>query len=494
MKRMRYGLCLAMVALLSPLQAQQGGSVVPVTAVQQVKFPDGIDNVGYCDGTLLISSGGTLYAVSGDDGHYRVDIDTTALMLEKGVDYMVRCAQMPGSLFFTRKDSKGRSLLYERYTKAPGKYGERQVKLGKFNASIEHPVFSSDGRALVFVSDSPLGFGGKDLWYSELRNEEWQAPRNLGRRLNSEGDEMMPFIYGDFILFASNGRSDSRGGLDLYAARLVAREQTSDTVSPYPIGFCSAYTLDVPFCSANDDLGLVVNADGNGGWWMVRKADGTSQLMAFGGSIHLVRYAGQVTDADGNPLSEVTVKVVSGGKQLVNTHSDAQGRYYMLLSPGQPYEVLFEAADYYKESRHLAAARKDEETFYATGTMDVTMHSFEMGKGYRFMDLFNSPVSSELSMAGRRRLDSLAKYLTDNPHLHLTVVSAFRNSSDIAFCELVNEARRQTVVDYLVEKGVRRDAVMVSTVVPQALAEGQSQQATTATQASSQTVYFVFSK
>lgn len=494
MKRLRYGLCLAMVALLSPLHAQQGGSVVSSMAVQQVKFPDGIDNVGYRDGTLLVSSGGTLYVVSGSEGHYRVDIDTVALMLHKGVDYMVRCAQIPNSLFFTVKDSKGRSQLYERYAKAPDKYGVRQLKLGKFNASIEHPVFSSDGRAMVFVSDSPLGFGGKDLWYSELRDEEWQAPRNLGRRLNSEGDELMPFICGDFLLFASNGRGDSRGGLDLYAARLVARQQTSDTVSPYPIGFCNAYTLDVPFCSADDDMGLVVNPDAGNGWWVTRSADGATRLMAFDGGIFLVRYEGQVTDAAGTPLQGVSVTVHSNGKQLIATHTDAQGRYYVLLAPGQPYELRFEAADYYKESRQVAVARNDIEELYGTGTLDVMMHSFEMGKGYRYHDLFNSPVSSELSMAGRRRLDGLAKYLTDNPHLHITVVSAFRNSSDIAFCELVNEARRQTVVEYLVSQGVQRSAVMVSTLVPQTLAEGQAMQATTAAQASSQTVYFVFSK
>ena len=58
-----------------------------------------------------------------------------------------------------------------------------------------HPFVTADGSRLYFASDRPGGFGGTDIWYAEQDREGfWGAPINAGPSVNSDGDELSPFL------------------------------------------------------------------------------------------------------------------------------------------------------------------------------------------------------------------------------------------------------------------------------------------------------------
>jgi len=84
--------------------------------------------------------------------------------------------------------------------------------------SVGHPTLTKDGKTMYFTSDMPGGMGGKDIWKCSLDDSsEWSVPVNCGD-VNTEGDEMFPFIAEDGTLyFASNGHV-GLGGLDVFAA------------------------------------------------------------------------------------------------------------------------------------------------------------------------------------------------------------------------------------------------------------------------------------
>ena len=80
-----------------------------------------------------------------------------------------------------------------------------------------------DNNLLVFVSDREGGYGGFDLYYSQLIDGEWSEPVNFGATINSEYDEYRPITFGfDFfehiVIFSSN-RPGGKGGFDLYMVR-----------------------------------------------------------------------------------------------------------------------------------------------------------------------------------------------------------------------------------------------------------------------------------
>lgn len=93
--------------------------------------------------------------------------------------------------------------------------------------SVGHPCVSEDGKILVFASDIPGGFGGRDLWYTtyDKRSDSWSAPVNLGPGINTAGDELFPsFSLDDDLIYASNGLPGF-GGLDIFKAKKVGDTQ-----------------------------------------------------------------------------------------------------------------------------------------------------------------------------------------------------------------------------------------------------------------------------
>lgn len=60
--------------------------------------------------------------------------------------------------------------------------------------------------------------GTSDLWRSRLIQGRFTRPENLGRLINTAGNDIEPYISPDetFMIFASSGRPDTLGAYDLY--------------------------------------------------------------------------------------------------------------------------------------------------------------------------------------------------------------------------------------------------------------------------------------
>src|SRR5690606_1767223 len=119
--------------------------------------------------------------------------------------------------------------------------------------SLGHATLSSDGRTLYYASDMPGGYGGVDIWYSELQTDgSWGAPQNAGPEINTSGDEMFPNVHGNSLYFSSNGHI-GMGGLDIFRAE----GSKSDFSIPQNLGH--------PVNSAADDFSFFVssNIEGN---------------------------------------------------------------------------------------------------------------------------------------------------------------------------------------------------------------------------------------
>jgi hypothetical protein len=83
---------------------------------------------------------------------------------------------------------------------------------------------SINGNIIVFASDRDGGYGGYDLYYSLLINNQWSTPVNFGDKINSSSDEYRPITfsflsYSDLMIFSSN-RPGGRGGFDLYCVKM----------------------------------------------------------------------------------------------------------------------------------------------------------------------------------------------------------------------------------------------------------------------------------
>lgn len=86
-------------------------------------------------------------------------------------------------------------------------------------------------KIMVFTSDREGGYGGFDLYYSILENDEWLAPVNFGPKINTEYDEYRPIFFSflDYnyqkLMIFSSDRPGGMGGFDLYMTKIFGLVQ-----------------------------------------------------------------------------------------------------------------------------------------------------------------------------------------------------------------------------------------------------------------------------
>jgi outer membrane protein OmpA-like peptidoglycan-associated protein len=129
--------------------------------------------------------------------------------------------------------------------------------------SCVHPSLSADATKLFFASDMPGGQGGFDIYVVERTPDGWSAPRNLGPQINTEKQEVYPFVnLSGTLFFASDGRANSLGGYDNYFVNnpLTAPEEIVN--------------LGEPFNSEKNDYSLIMDEDGKNGFFASNREKG----------------------------------------------------------------------------------------------------------------------------------------------------------------------------------------------------------------------------
>lgn len=126
------------------------------------------------------------------------------------------------------------------------------------------PCVSRDGRELYFVRrDSKKGTS--DIFVSK-RNDDgsWDSPMRLNSNINSDGNEMAPFIHhdGKTLYFSSDGHQ-GMGGYDLFVTR---KNKDNEWTNPENIGY--------PINTAGDEINLVVSNDAAKAFISADRVDG----------------------------------------------------------------------------------------------------------------------------------------------------------------------------------------------------------------------------
>lgn len=133
-------------------------------------------------------------------------------------------------------DQKNKIELY------PGLYRANVDEEGNFVSTVALPFndlskysvmhgFVFDNR-LYFCSDMPGGFGGFDLYSSEIKEDGYLEPKNLGPVINSEANEVFPFVNKGVLYFSSD-RLEGLGGLDIYSSELSFKSGVKNMGIPY---------------------------------------------------------------------------------------------------------------------------------------------------------------------------------------------------------------------------------------------------------------------
>jgi outer membrane protein OmpA-like peptidoglycan-associated protein/YHS domain-containing protein len=131
-------------------------------------------------------------------------------------------------LYFVRSNRKiGTSDIYVSKRDDDGYWSEAKFLSSNVNSEGNEmaPFIHYDGRTLYFSSDNHLGMGGYDLFMSQRdENGEWSEAVNLGYPLNTDGDEINIVVLNDAKnAYISAVRKEGFGAYDIYEFELDER-------------------------------------------------------------------------------------------------------------------------------------------------------------------------------------------------------------------------------------------------------------------------------
>jgi tetratricopeptide (TPR) repeat protein len=93
------------------------------------------------------------------------------------------------------------------------------INLSNFTSTQPFLVEMQDFDILYYVSNRTGGYGGMDIWYSIIKEGKFQEPVNLGKVINTRGDELTPYYEAEKqVLFFSSNWHESFGGYDIFQA------------------------------------------------------------------------------------------------------------------------------------------------------------------------------------------------------------------------------------------------------------------------------------
>jgi outer membrane protein OmpA-like peptidoglycan-associated protein/tetratricopeptide (TPR) repeat protein len=273
--------------------------------------------------------------------------------------------------YFTRSNIKKGKLKRDQQERAHLQLFSAQLIRGKkykkemllsFNGdgySTGHPALSADGQTMVFASDIPGGQGGSDLYITHLEKGNWSTPINLGKDVNTLGDELFPAIAGNGMLFFASDGHPGLGGLDIFFGYALPDGKWGNVQNP-----------GAPLNSPRDDFSMVWDNRGQGYFSSNRAGGkGDDDIYQFSRVIPLDI---QITDINsGAPVADAQVKMLSSTGAEVVLKSDASGKASTYIDWGKSYKFAFAKTGYNDETQTLdfdpeksAGGRKVEVQLY----------------------------------------------------------------------------------------------------------------------------------
>lgn len=433
-----------------------------VEQLSQIRSLGEVSNVSVVDGRLYFFHEGHLSTTTSKDGVILyADIAKEMLAIDNEMNYVVK-HPVSGQLYFTKRAGRNRFNLYEVTTDDKGRVKPLKVKFSHYSGTVVHPVFSRDGEIMVFSSDEGKTYGGFDLFYSMREEDGWGEPQNLGHHINSSYDEFSPSIWGDYLLFSSNRGDTLNGTWNIYSSRLISTLQTfGDTIVTFPIGYSQVQRLPYPVNSDSSDYGIVYDDSSHTCIFVSQRYQGRSLFHAFNAPLNSIAYQGTVSsyNAPDKVIANARLEVYDTENPyspLATYYADNQGNYRIYTPPQGSYTIRVSAPNHLSVSDNFVSIPSSIEQMLSAWDYSTSLMEFHLGEHYPYQAqaLFGAQSACNLTSEGAETLSPLARFMRENEHLRLTIISVFSREEDETLCSLMNQARLRSILNHLKNQGV----------------------------------------
>ena len=323
------------------------------------------------------------------------------------------------------------------------------------------PCLAEDGLVLLFSSDRPGGYGGKDLYFSRWTDRGWTRPQNMGPVVNTPGDEGAPFLHfsGQALYFMSNGHL-GMGKQDLYMAK-GSMEQW-DTVLHLP----------PPINSHLEQTSMIVNMDGTQAIYASEKNEKAPGYRYMNLDLFIctlppnfqappASYVSGTVSFQGEPLEKTSIEIYTlDGSYRKKLLTPSDGEFLLSVPFGHRYGIVAEKDGYLLHSNTFNLL--DEQWRDSTKYLPIVMQSIEAESKKEpivLENIFFDTGKSELKPTSYLELDRLYQFLLQQEDLRIEIQGHTDDIGSDANNIKLSQERAEAVKDYLVNKGVAADRI-----------------------------------
>jgi len=313
--------------------------------------------------------------------------------------------------------------------------------------SVKNPSVSKDGETLYFASDMPGGFGLFDIYKVAINdNGTLGQPENLGNKVNTEGQEMFPFISDKGILYFSSNGHLGLGGLDVF----YTTESGNIVNAGVPV---NSNADDLAF-SINEETGLgYVSSNRSGG----KGGDDVYQLKRLEPcNVNLI--ATVVDNETNNPIAGVAVTIKDASGQVVSSQtSNMDGQVTYLVSCEDSLEISGALKGYVSNSISYSGSKEKEAL--------IQLHLSPVEKIIQADRVVLNPIlfdfdKANITAQGAFELDKLVTVMQKYPDMVILAESHTDSRGSAKYNEQLSDRRAKSTAQYVISKGI--DASRIS--------------------------------
>jgi outer membrane protein OmpA-like peptidoglycan-associated protein len=312
---------------------------------------------------------------------------------------------------------------------------------------------SNSGKIILMTVNRSDSYGGEDVYVSFLRNDTlWSEPMNLGSGINTEGDEISPYLAADEVTlyYATDGKGGF-GSADVFVTRRL-----DDTWKNW---------------SVPENLGPAINSTG----W-----DAYYYIPASGEYVYFVSWGDEGSNSDiyriklpekvkPNPVTLISGKVMNSKTNLpieakiyyellpeglesgiARSHHET-GEYKITLPSGKKYGFRAEADGFVSVNDYIDVSDINS---YNEITRDLYLVPIEIGQIIKLNNIFFDFNKYTLKDESFPELNRVVKFLNENPKITIEIDGHTDNVGSDQYNQTLSENRAKSVYEYLIKNNI----------------------------------------
>jgi len=334
-----------------------------------------------------------------------------------------------------------------------------QVESIHFNSkdhSVAHPAVNASGTRVYFASDMKNTLGQSDIYMAPiLEGGVLGEPKNLGRLINTEGQETFPFINSDGDLyFASNGYP-GLGGLDIYVVRDFENILTSKGAKNYVVE-----NVGKPVNSPQDDFAYYENLEAKEAFFTSNRpgGKGDDDIYTFTIPKNTMLVEGIVKDKNTDEIipGATVVLLDANGAELDQIEANADAEFSFEVLGEQEYFIRVSKDKYSTDEQRFTTPRKKQE-LKLEFKLEKDVEEVEVGDD--LAEVLDIPIiyfdfdKSNIRRDASFELEKVVSVLKQNPNMKIDVRSHTDSRAPTAYNQSLSDRRNKATIDYLINQG-----------------------------------------